>query len=230
VLVASIVTLAPSPRIGTASEVRQPDLAVREGIAQRDGKPSPRLHAVSLIPSSPATATVSRGEAATYAVSVMPLGEFRKTVSLSCNGAPPQSVCSVSPASVDLGGGASTATVAVTTAMNTSALTQPLSGPLAARLFGLCLALPSTLGLAMFVSFTGGRRQRRAWLLSRLLYSLAFLCLLSIGVIMPADGANGKNRGAGGTPSGSYKLTVTGSCASGSNAWTDTTQLSLVVR
>ncbi len=135
----------------------------------------------SVVPGSQTTATVTPGQSASYKVSVAPSGGFNQTVALSCSGAPTQSTCSVSPSSIKLSGSTATATVTVTTVASSAGLTQPLNRP-GGNMFGSWLALSGTLGLAMLVSLAGWGRERRP----RLLYGLAFLCLLSIGVTTSA--------------------------------------------
>ncbi|HXM63385.1 MAG TPA: hypothetical protein VN950_21165 [Terriglobales bacterium] len=72
-------------------------------------------------------------------------------------------------------------------------------------------------GAGDVASLASWRRECRP----RLLCGLAFLCLLSIGITMSArDGGQ----------AGSYKLTVTGSFASGSTMLTHKTNLTLVVQ
>jgi hypothetical protein len=182
----------------------------------------------SLAPGSQNSATVSPGQSASYKVSVAPSGGFDQTVTLSCSGAPPQSTCSVSPSSVKLSGSATTATVTVTTSGSSAGLTQPISGP-GGNLFGSWLVWSGTFALAMLASFAGWGRERRP----RLLYGLAFLCLLSVGVTTLACGGGGSgsgNGGGGGTEAGTYNLTVTGTFASGSTNLTHKTNLTLVVQ
>jgi len=180
----------------------------------------------SVAPGSQATATVSPGQAASYKVAVAPDGGFNQTVTLSCSGAPPQSTCTVSPSSVKPSGSAVTATVTVTTAGSSAGLTQPITGP-GGNIFEWWLALSGTLGLAMLASLAGWRRERRP----TLLYGLAFLCLLSIGVTMSAcGGGSSGNGGGGGTQAGTYNLTVTGSFTSGSTTLTHNTKLTLIVQ
>jgi len=60
------------------------------------------------------------------------------------------------------------------------------------------------------------------------LYGLTFLCLFSIGITWLACGGTGGD-GGGGTPVGSYNLTVTGTFTSGPTKLTHTTTLTLVV-
>jgi hypothetical protein len=180
----------------------------------------------SLAPGSPATATISPGQAASYKVVVAPGGGFTQTVALSCSGAPAQSTCSVSPSSVTLDRSAATATVTVTTAGGSAGLTRPIGRP-GGNMFASWLALSGTLGLAMLRSLAAWRREPRP----RLLYGLAFLCLLSVGLTMSAcGGGSSGNRGGGGTQAGTYNLTVTGTFTSGSTTLTHTTKLTLLVQ
>jgi hypothetical protein len=178
----------------------------------------------SLAPGSQSSASVSPGQMASYKVTVAPGGGFDQTVTLNCSGAPAQSTCSVSPSSVKLSGSVATATVTVITAGPSAGLKQPIKGP--GRMFRSWSALSGTLVLAMLVSLAGWRRERRP----RLLYGLAFLCLLSVGVTMSACGGGGGSGGGGGTQAGTYNLTVTGAFTSGSTNLTHKTNLTLVVQ
>jgi hypothetical protein len=181
----------------------------------------------SLAPGSQSSATVSPGQSASYKVSVAPDGGFDQTVTLSCTGAPTQSTCSVSPSSVKLSGSTATATVTVTTSGGSAGLTQPINGP-GSNMFGLWVALSGALGLAMMLSLRRWRRELRP----RLLYGLAFLCLVSVGITMSACGGGGGSGGSGGggTQAGTYNLTVTGTFTSGSTNLTHKTSLTLVVQ
>jgi hypothetical protein len=145
----------------------------------------------SLTPGSQATATVSPGQTATYAVTIAPGGGFSQTVALSCSGAPAQATCSVSPSSVKLSGSAATATVTVTTTGTSAGLTQPINTR-DDNIFG-SLASSGTLGLAILLSLAGGRKANR----SRLLYGLTAQCVLSIGVTMSACGGGSGSSSAG---------------------------------
>jgi hypothetical protein len=108
----------------------------------------------------------------------------------------------------------------VATAGGSAGLTRPIHGP-GGNIFGSWTALSGTLVLAMLGSLAGWRRQRRP----RLLYGVAFLCLLSVGVTMTGCGGGG-----GGTQQGTYNVTVTGTFTSGSTTLTQNTKLTLVVQ
>jgi hypothetical protein len=66
----------------------------------------------------------------------------------------------------------------------------------------------------------------------RLSYVLAFLCLISLGITSLACGGNSSSNGrnGGGTPAGSYNLTVSGTFSSASTTLTHNVKLTLVVQ
>jgi hypothetical protein len=181
----------------------------------------------SLASSSP-TATVMPGKTATYVVSVSALGGFSQNVTLSCSGAPAQSTCSV-PSSVTLNGSTPTSVnVTVTTGGSSASLAHPAFSPPSGDKLAFRVSLSGLPGLALVSILGGWSRRRRGYIL----HGLALLCLLAIGVSMSAcgsDGSSGKGNG-GGTPPGSYNLTVTGSFTSGSTSLTHTAKLTLVVQ
>jgi hypothetical protein len=81
----------------------------------------------------------------------------------------------------------------------------------------------------MLVSLAGWSRKRGPqWA-----YSLAILCLLSIGATMLACGGGSSGsggNGGGGTQAGSYNLTVTGTFTHGTTVLAHKTNLTLVVQ
>jgi hypothetical protein len=183
----------------------------------------------SLAPSGQTTATVTSGQTASYTVAVTPGGGFNPTVAMSCSGAPAQSTCSLSSSSVGLNGStAAVVNVTIKTAGGSAAFTQPFGRPpYGGRLSWF--AFSGTLALAMLLGSANWLRQRRPLIL----YGLAFLCLLSIGVTMSACGGGsggGGSGSSGGTEAGTYNLTVTGTFTSGSTTLTRTAKLTLVVR
>jgi Bacterial Ig-like domain (group 3)/FG-GAP-like repeat len=178
----------------------------------------------SVTPSS-STETVVPGQTATYAVTVSPIGGFNQTVSLSCSGAPAQSVCSVSPTSVTLDGSTpASVTVTVTTQGNTAALAPPTAFPgnRGALLLGMALfGLPGLLVLRSSTPRGPRRGSRLAYLLGMCVLSLGISSLLSCG---------GSSSNSGGTPPATYSLSLNGTDASGSTTLSHTTQLTLVVQ
>lgn len=179
----------------------------------------------SLTPSSP-TATVMPGSTATYAVAVAALGGFNQTVAFSCSGAPAQSTCSVSPTSVTLNGSTSASVNVTVTTAGTSAKLYPAFTPRSGGRLAVSVGFSGLPGLALVGICGGWSRKRRGHRL------LAILCLLSVGISMSACGgsSNNGNGNSGGTPAGTYNLTLTGSFTSGSTSLTQTSKLMLVVQ
>jgi hypothetical protein len=178
------------------------------------------------------TATVAPGQTANYTVAIAPGGGFNQTVVLSCSGAPPQSACSLSSSSVALNGSTPASVgVAVRTAGTTASLAHPAgSTPDSGRL-ALWLTLSGWSGLVLG---SCARSRKRP---GRLLYGLAFLCLISLGITLSSCGGGGAGMGNGSngnspptTPAGSYDLTVTGTFTSASTTLTHATKLTLVVQ
>ena len=182
----------------------------------------------AVAPSGSTTFTVTPGQTANYTIAVAPGGGFNQTVVLNCSGAPEQSACSISPGSVTLQGSTPTSvTVAVTTVGPSAMLTHPVFPRTTERL-ALWLAWSGLSGLAL-LSTNRSRKQR-----GRLLYVMAFLCLLSLGTTFSACGGGNTGSSTGNpmnaTPAGSYNLTVSGSFSSGSANLTHVTKLTLVVQ
>ena len=176
--------------------------------------------------SGSSSATVSPGQTATYKLTVASGGGFNQTVTLSCSGAPAQSSCSVSPSSMKLSGTASsTATISVTTAASTARLMPPIGIPPNGSTLRLAVL---SIGLTMLASWVGLRRNSGRRLVP---YGFALLFLLSVGVTMAGcGGGNSSSGGSGGTPAGSYTLSVTGTFNSGATTLTHTTKLTLIVQ
>jgi len=178
------------------------------------------------------SATVTPGQTANYTVAITPYGGFHQTVMLSCSGAPAQSACSLSSSSVALNGSTpASVTVTVTTAGSTASLAHPAGFPPASGTFAVWLAFCGLSGLALLGS---DRRSRKRH--GRLLYGLAFLCLISLGITLSScgggstSGSSSSGNSASATPPGSYDLTVTGTFTSGSTTLTHATKLTLVVQ
>jgi HYDIN/CFA65/VesB-like, Ig-like domain/Cep192 domain 4 len=181
----------------------------------------------AVAPSGSATATVAAGQTANYTVAIAPGGGFDQTVVLSCSGAPPQSACSLSSSSVALHGSApASVTVAVRTAGTMASLAHPAgSTPDCGRL-ALWLTLSGWSGLVLGSCARSRKRH------NRLLYGVAFLCLISLGITFSSCGGGTSSTGnsASATPPGSYDLTVTGTFTSASTTLTHAAKLTLVVQ
>ena len=85
------------------------------------------------ITATPAAQTISSGHQALYIVTVTPIGGLTGTVALSCSGAPPNSTCTVSPATDNLQGSPipSTVTLFANKNVNHGTFTLTFTGTLA---------------------------------------------------------------------------------------------------
>jgi Abnormal spindle-like microcephaly-assoc'd, ASPM-SPD-2-Hydin len=169
---------------------------------------------------NPASLIITAGQAANYTFGVAPLGGFNQTVAMTCSGAPPQSKCTL-PTSIMLNGSddvvveVTVSTTARSTAMNQLGLSNGERW-LACGLFGLPL---------MVVLTGGGVRGRRF----HAYRSTLLLLVVAAMLLMPACGG-GSSGGGTGTPTGTYRLTVTGKYTSGGATLTHSTTLALTVQ
>jgi hypothetical protein len=171
----------------------------------------------SLSTPTPATATVAAGASATFATTITPSGGFAGTVSLSCSvatSASPPPACAVTM--VQVNGTAVAASMTVTTTAPHASLMQ------STRIFYATL-LPLG-GLTLLGVGLGSRRKKVLGILLIFLMASGLLFLLSCS----SSGSSGGGHGlTGGTPAGTYTVTVTG--ASGTLA-PQTTTFTLTVQ
>ena len=152
-----------------------------------------------------ALATVTAGQTASYKLQVSPSNGFTGTVTLTCSGAPNQASCTPAPSSPAVNGIATPFTVNVTTTAPSIAglvVGGPASAPLSSSIGVL-------LGLVMLMVLIGTNlgmpRPQRALAPVLALIALALLSGCGGGSPNPAPTP------MGGTPKGTYTLTVTGS-------------------
>ena len=158
---------------------------------------------------SPTSKTIYTGETATYTLTVTPGTGFTLDVALICSGVPSNASCTVSPATVTGGSGTATVTI-LTTAPHQQTTTSKLErGGGSVFLAGLLLFL-----------LPGRWRKRASW-----------LALLLVGFSLTTlTACNNAGSLTGGTPAGSYTITVTGTASSGSVTITETATTVLTVK
>jgi Bacterial Ig-like domain (group 3)/FG-GAP-like repeat len=151
-----------------------------------------------------ANGTVARGSNITDTITITPTGGFNQAVALTCTGAPTNSTCALSPASVTPNGTAAiTSTLTLTADILTASLTRTRHD------FEVAAILP--LGLLSSVAiFTLGRRRKISWVVQ-------LLALATISTLLAAVGCGGHHTttttpppATTNTPTpGTYSLTVT---------------------
>jgi hypothetical protein len=159
--------------------------------------------------SYPTSATVAAGQSGTFTLTVTPQGSFTSPISFSCSGLPALAVCAFSPASVTPNSSTVTSILTITTTAQTATLASPF-GRGSSPLYAVLLVLP-----AMLLGIVGMAAPKPRKLLS---YCLVFP-LLSGCLLLAACGAksNSGSGGMGGTPAGTYTVTVTGTAGSTQN-------------
>ena len=166
---------------------------------------------------NPMSATVTAGQSGTFTLTVTPQGSFTSLITFSCSGLPALAGCTFKPASVTPNSSTVTSTLTIITTAQTASLKSPF-GRRSSPPYATWLVLP-----AMLLGTAGMAAPKRRKLLG---YCLAFLlvggCLLQAAC---ASGSNGSGTAGGGTPAGTYTVTVTG--AAGSTQHTTTVTLTV---
>jgi hypothetical protein len=178
----------------------------------------------SMAASSSASVTVTPGQTASYTISITPGGGFNQVVTFTCSGAPAQSSCTVSPGSLQLNGSSqATVTVSVSTAGGMASLARP-NRRAAGSSIATWIGVFGILGLVTIATAPSTKRKRR----------LVITCvgLLALGMTVSGCGGSGSSstNTGGGTPPGTYNLTVTGTFASGPAKLAHNANLTLVVQ
>ena len=172
------------------------------------------VFSIGLAPGGSAAATVTAGNPATFNLQVTATTGFNGTVALSCTGAPLKSTCMPSQASVTPNGNnAATFSVQVTT--TAPSIAPPVAGrqwhPFdGLRILSMVLMFAFASTLLAFAS-----RLLGAAALRRRAYAFAIpLGFLLLAINLSSCGGGGSSTGppprSGGTPPGTYTLTITG--------------------
>ncbi len=179
------------------------------------------------------SATVTRGQTATYTLSLAPLGGLSGTVSFTCTGAPSEATCTVSPSNATLGSSATNVTVSVATTAPSMAVPRRLVRPPTAR-FEVPVGWLALIAILVSAAFALLRPPGKLRPVRLGLAGLLFMAALA-AMWMPACGGGGGGSGSTGpppnpgTPTGSYNLTVTATFTSGATTLTHNLTLTLTV-
>jgi len=161
----------------------------------------------SLSTPSPAAATVAAGNSATFTTTVTPTGSFGGTVTLSCviaTSASPAPVCSSAYVTVN-GTPVQTTLTVTTTAPRTS------RAPSSRIFYALLLPLG---GVTLLGASGVSRRKKVLSLLLMFLAASGLLFLTACGGSSSSSAPPGGGSTTGGTPAGTYTVTVTGTSGS----------------
>ena len=167
------------------------------------------------VSAAPSTLTLTAGQSGSVTFTVTPINGSTQTVTLSCGSLPANATCTFAPASVILDGvHAATATATIQTGANVAASASlwrpspPVPGSPLMQLAGYWSFSLFSLG------FLGLRRPRRAAVTWMLLFGLAF-ALAACG-----DRSSIWNPAQGGTPPGTYSVSITATAGATSHAAT----------
>jgi hypothetical protein len=169
------------------------------------------------ISAAPTSVTVPAGAPATYAVTITPSPSFPNSVALSCSsGLPAAATCAFSTTPIaNATNGPVSSTLTVNTTVRPTAMLRP-----GARFFYAAL-LPVS-GMAFLGLGIAGPSRRKRWL-------GGLLALVLVGVVIFEAGCGSTTQTApttGGTPAGTYAVTITGT----SGAVSRTTTATLIVQ
>jgi hypothetical protein len=172
------------------------------------------------VASNPASQSISPGQSATFTFTVTPAGGYTGTVDFACGTLPSEATCSFNQSAVVITSGATgTSTLTISTAAPTTSRNEIPLGPWSAS---------STLALAGIVGLAFAPGKMRRW--NRTIRAL--LCIALLGALwLPLMGCGGGGGGktmVGGTPAGSYTVSVTASDSAGGA--TTTAQITLTVQ
>jgi hypothetical protein len=172
---------------------------------------------------SPASATITSGQSATFTVTVTPAGGFATAVTLSCGALPSQASCAFATPSVTPSGGQpvqvklTVSTAASTANLRRSSLGLPRREPWIPA--GAVVSLAGLLGLSRI------RRASLRW--RQLLQAVALLtiaCCLSASFI-GCSGGGGTTPSNPGTPAGTSTISISATAAGSSSPQTASVQL-----
>jgi hypothetical protein len=157
-----------------------------------------------ILASSSGSDTIKAGSAASYDLTVSPVGgSFANAVELSCSGLPAQTSCSLSPNAVTPGGSTATSMLSITTTASV-AEAPPIRQSRSAPLYAVWVQLQSIglLGIMFAMPKRLSKKARALVLLSLVSGALVFMIGCGGTGIVPTPHA--------GTTPGTYTITVTG--------------------
>jgi len=210
------VTVILTPTTGTTSLNVAPSLSA-------NGGPFVPFQSVGAVPvtdfaisAAPTSVTINAGESTSYVVTLTPLPTYASAISVSDTGLPTASTGTFTATSVTISGNSP-----ATTTLNIKTTARPVNTGSLLRGGPLYVTWLPVGGLSLLGFGVGAGFKRRRWLAGMLLGLLAGLI-----VLQAACGNSGSTpTPTGGTPAGTYTVTITGSSGSASH----NTRVTLIV-
>ncbi len=164
------------------------------------------------VAASPSSVTVRAGQAATYNVTVEPrLGSFGNSIALTCSNLPAAATCSFSPNTVTPGANQATSTLTLSTTAPANSFRWPLEhrgrGPLDSPWTGM----PALVLLVLLAMRLRAKPSDHRISLS---LGLVFALLALLAACGGGGGGGGGGTKVGGTPQGTFPITITGTSGS----------------
>jgi HYDIN/CFA65/VesB family protein len=153
---------------------------------------------------TPTSATITAGQSAIFSMTVSAAGGFNQSVALTCSGAPAGSACNISPTSINPNGGTATAQVTVSSTARPAALM-----PIYPRWPTVFIVLLILATMVVLMAYQSARKSSPRTRLAVALPAFAVL-LFSLGCGSTGNNTVSNSQG-GGTPAGSYNLTINAS-------------------
>ena len=152
------------------------------------------------VSATPAQQTIIAGQNTSFSVTLTPMPSYTATVSMTNTGLPTGSTATFSTSPVSMSG-----TTQATTMLNIATTARPVTTGSLFRGHAFYATWLPVGGLSLLGMGVGASKKRRRWLALGLLGLLAAILLLQ-----PGCGSSSQATTSGGTPAGTYTITITG--------------------
>ena len=212
------IATGATPQVGCAFGTNDITLTVTNNGAPLSSPASVQITVTDFtVAASPATATMSGGQAALYTVALDPqFGSFNNSVSLTCSHLPLSASCNFSPTLLTPGSSGATSQLSISTTASSFSPPPPFGPQNQGLFYAVWLALA---GIVLFRQAFVNRLPVFKNLSAFFLISLLFL-FLGFHAACGDGGGGGQLTMLPGTPSGTFAITITGTSGSLQNSTT----------